>query len=97
MIAYYVHSPRKENDIIVIPEMAMAVPVDRDHFQEFISASPVFARWSGETCGEINPDQFGTVLATRDEAADVCVLEGDLWQARMAHYLGEVKPDFEKE
>ena len=97
MIAHYVHSPRKENDIIVIPEMAMAVPVDRDRFQEFISASPVFARWSGETCGEINPDQLGTVLATRDEAADVCVLEGDLWQARMAHYLGRVKPDFEKE
>lgn len=41
------------------------------------------------------PEDFGLVIATREERGDVCVLKMDLWQERMAHYLGKVKPGYE--
>jgi hypothetical protein len=58
-------------------------------FQDFISVDPAFAKWSGDACGELDPADFGTVLATREEGGDVCVLNHDLWKSRMRHYLEE--------
>lgn len=87
MIAYFVHDEKKNDDMIVMPDMSCAVPVDRARMETFISPAPAFANWSGDTCAEVNPDAFGTVIASREEGEDVCVLKQEIWQARMEYYL----------
>ena len=88
MIAYYVHDKKKDNDMIVLPEMGCSVVVDAARLEAFISVKPEFASWSGDACGELSPEDFGTIVATRDDHGDVCVVNHDLWRRRMAHYLG---------
>ena len=88
MIAYYVHDKKKDNDMIVLPEMGCSVVVDAARLEAFISVKPEFASWSGDACGELSPEDFGTIVATRDDNGDVCVVNHDLWRRRMAHYLG---------
>ena len=88
MIAYYVHDEKKENDIIVIPDRECSIPVDRQRLEAFISVDPVFASWSGDVCGLVSPEDFGVVIATRDDGGDVCVIDHKLWRERMEHYLG---------
>ena len=89
MIAYYVHDEKKNDDVIMMPDMACAVTVDKDKLEAFISPAPAFAKWSGNTCVDVRPEDFGTVIATREEGGDVCVLEQKIWQARMEHYLNQ--------
>lgn len=86
MIAYLVHDLRKETDLFVLPEMGCAVAVTSDRFETFISPTAVFAEWSGDACGDLAPEDFGTVVATRDDQGDVCIIDDRLWQKRMAHY-----------
>ena len=88
MIAYFVHDSKKEKDIIVLPDMGCSVEVDKERMDAFISVDPMFASWSGDNCGETAPEDFGTVVATRDDAGDVCVVNQDLWRKRMEFYLG---------
>ena len=88
MIAYFVHDKKKDNDLIVLPEMGCSVAVDGARLEAFISVKPEFASWSGDACGELSPEDFGTIVATRDDNGDVCVVNHDLWRRRMAHYLG---------
>ncbi len=88
MIAYYVHDSKKETDRIVLPDMGCSVAVDAARMEAFISVKPDFASWSGDTCGELSPEDFGTIVASRHEAGDVCVVNHDLWRQCMAHYLG---------
>ena len=88
MIAYYVHDSKKEIDLIVLPDMGCSVAVDAGRLEAFISVKPDFASWSGDACGELSPENFGTIVASRDEGGDVCVVNHDLWRRRMAHYLG---------
>jgi hypothetical protein len=88
MIAYYVHDQKKDNDLIVLPEMGCSVAVDAARMESFISVKPEFAKWTGDACGELSPEDFGTIVATRDDLGDVCVVNHDLWRRRMEHYLG---------
>jgi hypothetical protein len=88
MIAYYVHDSKKETDLIVLPDMGCSVAVDAGRMEAFISVNPDFASWSGEACGLLSPEDFGTIVASRDEGGDVCVAKHDLWRRRMAHFLG---------
>ena len=88
MIAYYVHDSKKETDLIVLPDMGCSVAVDAGRMEAFISVNPDFASWSGEACGLLSPEDFGIIVASRDEGGDVCVVNHDLWRRRMAHYLG---------
>ena len=88
MIAYYVHDAKKENDVIVIPDRECTIPVDREHLEAFISVDPVFASWPGDACGLVSAEDFGDVLATRDDKGDVCVIDQQRWRERMEHYLG---------
>jgi len=88
MIAYYVHDSKKETDLIVLPDMGCSVAVDAGRLEAFISVNPDFASWSGDACGELSPEDFGTIVASRDEGGDVCVANHDLWRRRMAHFLG---------
>ena len=88
MIAYYVHDKKKDIDLIVLPEMGCSVAVDTARMEAFISVSPQFADWSGDACGELSPEDFGTIVATRQDRGDVCVVNHDLWRQRMAHHLG---------
>jgi hypothetical protein len=88
MIAYYVHDDKKENDVIVIPHGECTIPVDRERLEAFISVDPVFASWSGNACGLVSAEDFGVVIATRDDNGDVCVIDQEVWRARMEHYLG---------
>ena len=88
MIAYYVHDAKKENDVIVIPDRECSTTVDRERLEAFISVDPVFASWSGDTCELVSPEDFGVVIATRDDGGDVCVMDQEKWRQRMEHYLG---------
>jgi hypothetical protein len=88
VIAYFVHNKKKPGDIIVIPDLGCRVPVDAERLQAFIAVSPDFKEWSGDACGHMAPEDFGTILATRDDCGDVNVVNKKLWQERMAHYLG---------
>jgi hypothetical protein len=88
MIAYYVHDSKKEIDLIVLPDMGCSVAVDAGRLEAFISVKPDFASWSGDACGELSPENFGTIVASRNEGGDVCVVNHDLWRRRMTHYLG---------
>ena len=88
MIAYYVHDVKKKDDLIVLPDPGCAVPVDRQRMEDFISVNPEFAKWSGDSCSDLAPEDFGTVVATRDDGGDVCVVNNELWRQRMEYYLG---------
>jgi hypothetical protein len=88
MIAYFVHDRKKKRDLIVLPDRACSVEVTPQYMESFISVDPVFAGWSGDSCSDFAPEDFGTVVATRDDGGDVCVMDHDLWKERMAFYLG---------
>ena len=89
MIAYYVHDERKNDDVILVPDMSCAVHVDKEKMEAFISPAPAFANWSGNTCVGVKPEDFGTVVASREEGGDVCVLKAEIWQSRMEYYLNQ--------
>lgn len=88
MIAYYVYDHKKEDDVIVIPNRECTVPVDKERLESFISVDPMFASWPGDACGLVSPEDFGVVIATRDDNGDVCVIDQQRWRERMEHYLG---------
>jgi hypothetical protein len=91
MIAYFVHDSQSHKDIIVVPDMGCSVAVDAGRFEDFISVNPDFGQWSGDACGTLSPEDFGTVVATRVATADVCVIHQDLWRERMFHYMSRSK------
>ncbi|HHP7234032.1 MAG TPA: hypothetical protein ACFCUC_05330 [Desulfobacterales bacterium] len=88
MIAYFVHDSKNSRDIFVIPEMGCSTPVDRERMQTFIAAQPDFSQWSGTACGDTSPEDFGTIVATRDDCGDVVIVNEDLWRKATDHYLG---------
>jgi len=85
MIAYFVHDPDTGADTLVVPEMGCSAAVDGKRFRSFISPRPDFALLlgGGDACTVPDPEHFGTVVATRQEGDDICVLKPELWQARM--------------
>jgi hypothetical protein len=87
MIAYYVHDEKKNTDVILLPAMGCAVDVDKEKLIAFISPAPAFAKWSGKACVDVKPEDFGTIIASREEGGDVCILEAEIWPARMEYYL----------
>jgi hypothetical protein len=89
MLAYYVHDEKQNNDVILLPDMSCAVNVDKEKMEAFISPAPAFANWSGNTCVDVKPEDFGTVIASREEGGDVCVLKADIWRTRMEYYLSQ--------
>jgi hypothetical protein len=91
MIAFYVHDDKKENDTIVIPEMGCSISVTADVLEKFISVNPDFSEWSGDACGHLSPEDFGVVIATRDDQGDVCVTHKEKWAARMLFYMNSRK------
>ena len=96
MIAYLVTNRRNQQDTIVVPDIGCSVPVDRDRMQTFISVNPDFTAWSGNACEEMTPEEFGDVIASREDCGDVQVVDKDLWREKMEHYLGRVQPEYEK-
>jgi hypothetical protein len=88
MKAYYVHDSRKALDHIVIPERDIIVPVGRLVMEEFIGVSPEFSRMTGSSLNGLEPQHFGTVIATRDDQGDVCIENTAMWQERMQNHLG---------
>jgi hypothetical protein len=88
MIAYFVHDPRKSSDTIYLPDLGCFMPVDRKAMERFISVKPKFADWTGQACAVVTPEEFGTVVATRDDQGDVCIVQPDLWRERMFANLG---------
>lgn len=91
MIAYYVTGEKKENDTIVIPEMGCSISVTADIFEKFISVNPDFTQWSGDACSELSPEDFGAVIATREDQGDVCVTDDEMWRKRMFFYMNQPK------
>ena len=88
MIAYFVHDQQKASDSIYLPDLGCFIPVDKNAMERFISVKPDFANWTGQACALVNPEEFGTVVATRDDQGDVCIVRQDLWRERMFANLG---------
>jgi hypothetical protein len=88
MIAYFVHDEHKTSDTIYLPDMGCFVPVDRAAMERFISVKPEFAKWTGQACVFVKPEEFGTVVASRDDQGDVCIVRQELWRERMFAHLG---------
>jgi hypothetical protein len=86
MKAYFVHSRDKNEDKIFIPFTQYCVSVTPEQFEKFISVTPDFSRWKGEKCTDIKPEDFGIVVAIREDGEDVCILQKDLWYERMGEY-----------
>jgi hypothetical protein len=57
--------------------------VDKDAMERFIAVTPDFAKWKGQACTFVKPEEFGTVVASRDDQGDVCIVNQDLWRERM--------------
>lgn len=88
MIAYFVHDSKKGSDTIYLPDSSCFVPVDKTAMDRFIAVKPDFANWTGRACTIDAPEEFGTVVATRDDQGDVCIVRQELWRERMLHHLG---------
>jgi hypothetical protein len=88
MIAYFVHDEHKAFDTIYLPDKGCFVPVDRSAMERFISVKPEFATWNGQVCTFVKPEEFGTVVASRDDQGDVCIVRQELWRERMFAHLG---------
>jgi len=88
MIAYFVHDEQKASDTIYLPDLGCLVPVDKAAMERFISVKPDFAHWTGLACASVNPEEFGALVATRDDQGDVCIVRQDLWRERMFAHLG---------
>lgn len=91
MIAYLVTDIHSRQDTIVIPDIGCSFPVDRGRMQAFISVNPEFGGWSGDSCEGMAPEDFGTIVASRDDCGDVRVFQDDLWRDKMENYLGPVQ------
>jgi hypothetical protein len=87
MIAYFIHEKRKGRDTIYLPDRGCFVAVDKAAMERFISVKPDLAAWTGQACAPVEPKEFGTVVATRHDPGDVCVIEPDLWRKRMSVHL----------
>ena len=88
MMAYYVHDAHQDRDLLVIPDTRCAATVDARVMGQFIAPVPNFAAISGDAVATSTPEDFGTIIATREEAGDVCIRDTVLWPQRMARYLG---------
>jgi hypothetical protein len=88
MVAYFVHDKQKASDTIYLPDLGCFVPVDKAAMERFISVEPDFANWNGQACTVVTPEEFGTVVASRDDRGDVCIVRQDLWRERMFANLG---------
>ena len=91
MIAYFVHNTESKKDTIVIPDAGCSVLLTPDRFEKFISVEPEFNQWTGDACSDLAPEDFGTVVASRHERGDVCILHDDLWRERMFFYMTGAK------
>ena len=89
MLAYFVHDPKKYQDTIYLPDRGCFVPVDKAAMDRFIAVKPEFAAWTGTRCAVVAPEEFGTVVATRDDAGDVCIVRHELWRERMMAHLAD--------
>jgi hypothetical protein len=89
MIAYFIHDKEKGRDTIYLPDLGCFVPVEKGAMERFISVQPNFAGWKGQACIFVRPEEFGTVVATRDDRGDVCIIQQDLWRERMFAHLGD--------
>ena len=91
MIAYYVYNDQEDSAQIIIPDMHCSIPVSSEALEQFIAPVPDFSMLSKDSCQQLNPVDFGVVLATRDTAGDVNVMKEQQWQAQLTRYLAPPK------
>lgn len=85
MIAYFV--TLRNQDTVVIPAREVAQPVDRTILRSFLAEDPDFATWQGEPLAGRKPEDFGKVLATREDGAPPLILDQELWNQRVLAQL----------
>ena len=96
MIAYYVYDKKKDDDRIVLPDAGCSVEVTPETFEKFISVKPEFDTWTGDSCSNLSPEHFGTIVATRADGGDVCIDKEELWRERMFFYMSGAKKPMEE-
>ena len=91
MKAFFVFDEKKDEDLVVIPEIDTMVAVSREIMEEFIAVTPDFSKCSGDRLNEMPPESLGVVVAMRKTDGDVCIVEEALWRQRMAAILGGIQ------
>jgi hypothetical protein len=81
MIAYYVK--KDEDEFIIIPETDQVISADSQSIKEFISPSACFKTWLGMHHENVKPEDFGKVIATRNDDGDIQVKDEDVWKKIM--------------
>ena len=95
MIAYYVYDKKKDDDRIVLPEAGCSVKVTPEAFEKFIAVKPEFATWTGDSCANLTPEHFGTIVAQRADGGDVSIQKEELWRERMFFFMSGAKKPME--
>lgn len=87
MLAYFIHNTETVEDVILVPDIGCSSAVTPDKMKEFVAPNPDFAKWVTDACNYLDPESFGTVVATRQANEDVCILKEEIWRERLLHYL----------
>lgn len=85
MIAYYV--TKKAYDSIVLPQAGRFCQVDAALLRRFLADSPDFANWPGDDLEGLKPEDFGTVIATREDDADPVIRDQETWNQQVLKIL----------
>ena len=97
MMTYFIHNNETQADSIYIPDGECFLQVDADRMKEFISETPRFVNATAEICRIVPPEEFGGVIALRDESGNVRVLNPELWYQRLIAHLGPEADEYQKE
>lgn len=85
MTGYYLS--KGHQDTVVVPERGLATRVDRAVLRQFLADDPEFSTWQGEPLGGRPLEEFGTVLATREDAAPPTIMDQARWNDRVMAQL----------
>ena len=76
-----------EGEFIIIPETDQVVTADSQSLKEFISPSACFKTWIGMHHEDVKPEDFGKVIASRDDDGDIRVIDEEVWKKVMLTYI----------
>ena len=88
MIAYFVHNNETKTDTIYLPGRECCYTVNRSRMAEFLSQDLDFQNPSSDICIDVPPEEFGGVIALRDENGELRVLNPELWRLRLTAFMG---------
>ena len=72
-----------DGDWVIIPDTKKAARVDKGRINAFCGNDPWFESWGGEKL-KGSPEDYGKVIATRNDEAPIVAHDPALWEKRKA-------------